>query len=132
MKFSIFASEKICILHGQVFVMKVSIFCRGGNKDLFRWTLAGSRPPHNIRLVKGSIHVAVNRHFVHFCLHDKRSRDFQEWLKKTEIPDETFFASLNHNPHLGILGSFLGKTVSCFSVCISSASTLCMLIDVLI
>ncbi|XP_045168989.2 N-acetyllactosaminide beta-1,6-N-acetylglucosaminyl-transferase-like isoform X2 [Mercenaria mercenaria] len=74
-----------------------------------RWSSAGSPPPHNITFVKGSMHVAANRYFVDFCLHDPRSLDFIEWLKKTKIPDETLFASLNHNPHLGIIGSFLGE-----------------------
>ncbi|XP_060555191.1 N-acetyllactosaminide beta-1,6-N-acetylglucosaminyl-transferase-like [Ruditapes philippinarum] len=74
----------------------------------YRWTIAGKPPPHKIRPIKGSVHVAVNRHFVHFALYNQIALDFLEWLKKTQIPDETFFASLNHNPHLGINGSFLG------------------------
>lgn len=76
---------------------------------LDRWILAGKLPPHRILPIKGSIHVAINRQFVDFALHDNRSIDFLEWLKNTDIPDETFFSSLNHNPHLGINGSFLGK-----------------------
>jgi hypothetical protein len=75
----------------------------------YRWTIAGKPPPHKIRPIKGSVHVAVNRHFVHFALYNQIALDFLEWLKKTQIPDETFFASLNHNPHLGINGSFLGR-----------------------
>ncbi|XP_045170203.2 beta-1,3-galactosyl-O-glycosyl-glycoprotein beta-1,6-N-acetylglucosaminyltransferase 3-like [Mercenaria mercenaria] len=35
-----------------------------------RWSPAGSPPPHNITLVKGSMHIAANRYFVDFCLHD--------------------------------------------------------------
>ncbi|KAL4219082.1 hypothetical protein ACF0H5_021665 [Mactra antiquata] len=71
-----------------------------------RWKNAGPAP-HNITLVKGSVHVAINRDFVNFALHDKKSIDFIRWLKKTEIPDETFFSSLNYNPHLKISGAFL-------------------------
>jgi hypothetical protein len=74
-----------------------------------RYKMAKSPPPHNITLAKGSMHVAVNRYFVDFCLHDQRSLDFLDWLKQTKIPDETFFSSLNYNPHLGIKGSFIGK-----------------------
>lgn len=76
-----------------------------------RWKRAKESPPHRIRPIKGSVHVAINRHFVDFALHDNRSLDFLEWLNKTDIPDETFFASLNHNPHLGINGSFLGIVI---------------------
>ena len=68
-------------------------------------------PPHGIQLTKGSMHIAANRFYIDFCLHDVRARDFLEWLKPTLIPDEIFFSSLNHNPHLGIRGSFLGMYV---------------------
>ncbi|XP_045169948.2 beta-1,3-galactosyl-O-glycosyl-glycoprotein beta-1,6-N-acetylglucosaminyltransferase-like [Mercenaria mercenaria] len=74
-----------------------------------RWRMAKWPPPHKIQIVKGSMHIAVNRHFVDFCLHDPRSHKFLTWLRPTEIPDETFFPSLNHNPHLRIKGSFLGE-----------------------
>lgn len=80
-------------------------------KDFYRWARARVRPPHNIRPVKGSVHVAVNRHMVDFALHSNVSRDFQIWLQKTDIPDETFFASLNYNSHLGIHGSFAGLLI---------------------
>ncbi|KAL4219083.1 hypothetical protein ACF0H5_021666 [Mactra antiquata] len=72
-----------------------------------RWKKAGPAP-HEITPVKGSVHVAINRDFVKFALYDKKSIDFIRWLKKTEIPDETFFSSLNYNPHLKISGAFLG------------------------
>ncbi|XP_045158807.2 beta-1,3-galactosyl-O-glycosyl-glycoprotein beta-1,6-N-acetylglucosaminyltransferase-like [Mercenaria mercenaria] len=74
-----------------------------------RWKMAKWPPPHKIQLVKGSMYIAVNRHFVDFCLHDPRSHKFLTWLRITENPDETFFASLNNNPHLRIIGSFLGE-----------------------
>ncbi|XP_045214018.2 N-acetyllactosaminide beta-1,6-N-acetylglucosaminyl-transferase-like [Mercenaria mercenaria] len=74
-----------------------------------RWSMVKAPPPRNITLVKGSMHVAANRHLVEFCLHDPVSLEFIEWLKETWIPDESFFSSLNHNPQLGIPGSFLGE-----------------------
>ncbi|WAR14174.1 GCNT1-like protein [Mya arenaria] len=80
------------------------------SKDFYRWTKAKVPPPHKIRPIKGSVHVAINRHMVDFVLHDSRSRDFQKWLQNTDIPDETFFASLNCNKHLGINGSFAGDS----------------------
>ena len=72
-----------------------------------RWEKAGI-PPHNITPIIGSVHVALNRDFVDFCIHDDRSYDFQKYLVTTFCPDELFFSSLNHNPHLGILGTFTG------------------------
>ncbi|KAK7486325.1 hypothetical protein BaRGS_00022495 [Batillaria attramentaria] len=56
------------------------------------------------RTWKGSVHVAVNRDFVDFVLHSPVSRDFLEWCKRTHIPDETFFPTLNRNSQLGIRG----------------------------
>ena len=66
-------------------------------------------PPHNIIPVIGSTHVAINRDFVDFALHDRIAQDFLKWLENTSIPDETFYSSLHYNPQLGIPGSFLGK-----------------------
>nr|KAG5699092.1 hypothetical protein BaRGS_017775 [Batillaria attramentaria] len=37
------------------------------------------------------------------------SKDIQRWCNITGVPDETFFPSLNHNPKLGIKGSFTAK-----------------------
>ncbi|KAH3706326.1 hypothetical protein DPMN_065711 [Dreissena polymorpha] len=75
------------------------------NRD--RWQKAGA-PPHNITAFKGSVHVAVNRGFVDFLLHDQRAHDLLNWTRQTQVPDETFFSTLNHNPHLGVPGSYLG------------------------
>ena len=55
------------------------------------------------------MYIAVNRHFVDFCLNDQRARDFLEWILASKDLEETFFASMNFNPHLRIPGSFLGK-----------------------
>ena len=86
---------------------KLFIF-RARTNDAYRFAAAKSAPPHHIQLAKGSMHIAANRYFVDFALHDQKSLDFLSWLKQTFIPDETFFPSLNHNPHLKINGSFTG------------------------
>ena len=65
-------------------------------------------PPGGIELTKGAVHIAAQRGFVDYVLHNKTARDFFQWLKKTEIPDELFYASLNHNPHLGVPGAYKG------------------------
>ena len=73
-----------------------------------RWNGAGS-PPAGIRPTKGSVHVTVNRDFVDFVLHSDTGQAFLKWTRGTIIPDETFFSSLNHNPHLGIKGTYTGE-----------------------
>ncbi|KAK6172748.1 hypothetical protein SNE40_016345 [Patella caerulea] len=73
-----------------------------------RWSIVGVSPPHNIRPVKGSVHIVVNRDFVDYVLNNKTAIDFLEWVKNVDVPDETYFSSLNHNPHLGIPGSYKG------------------------
>ncbi|XP_045214010.2 N-acetyllactosaminide beta-1,6-N-acetylglucosaminyl-transferase-like [Mercenaria mercenaria] len=74
-----------------------------------RWSMVKAPPPHNLTMIKGSMHVAANRNFIDFCLHDRISLDFIDWLKETKIPDESFFSTLNHNPQLGIPGSLIGE-----------------------
>ncbi|XP_076436586.1 N-acetyllactosaminide beta-1,6-N-acetylglucosaminyl-transferase-like [Babylonia areolata] len=64
--------------------------------------------PHHIKPLKGNLHVAASRPFVDFLLHSHVAADFLDWVRNTEVPDETFFSSLNHNPHLHAPGSFLG------------------------
>ncbi|KAL3886797.1 hypothetical protein ACJMK2_026769 [Sinanodonta woodiana] len=76
------------------------------NKD--RWLNAGP-PPHNITTTKGSVHVIVNRDFVDYVIHNPIAQDFLNWTRKVDFPDETFFTSLNHNPQLGIRGSYKGE-----------------------
>ena len=73
----------------------------------WRWP---KKNPHGLRLVKGNLHIAVNRNFVDYILHNPFAKVFLEWTKKyVLVPDETYFATLNHNPQLGIKGSFLGN-----------------------
>ena len=67
-------------------------------------------PPLNIRLTKGSVHIVASREFVKFLLFSNASQMFREWVKEVDFPDETYFTSLNHNPHLGTPGAYLGKS----------------------
>ncbi|KAH9509278.1 Beta-1,3-galactosyl-O-glycosyl-glycoprotein beta-1,6-N-acetylglucosaminyltransferase [Bulinus truncatus] len=133
-KFSVLEPELICMKHlwkykkwryfmnltGQEFPLKtnrelvqiltayngandVSATVKRANKD--RWKTS---PPHNMTAVKGSVHIAVNRDFVDYILHNQTAKDLLDWVKTTRVPDETFFATLNHNPQLGIRGSYRG------------------------
>ncbi|RUS84602.1 hypothetical protein EGW08_007629 [Elysia chlorotica] len=71
-----------------------------------RW---GSKPaPYDINPVKGGVHTLFNRATVDFILHSETARAFVDWLKDTDYPDETLFASINFNPHLKIPGTYNG------------------------
>ncbi|XP_059144077.1 beta-1,3-galactosyl-O-glycosyl-glycoprotein beta-1,6-N-acetylglucosaminyltransferase-like [Physella acuta] len=71
----------------------------------YRWP---TKPPRGLRPVKGSVHVVVNRYFVDYILHNGTAKDLLRWVKGTGVPDETFFATLNHNPQLRIRGTYKG------------------------
>jgi len=64
--------------------------------------------PYDIDITKGSVHIAAVRGFIEYVIHSRTAAEFLDWVKDTAIPDETFFASLNHNPHLRVPGSYLG------------------------
>ena len=68
-----------------------------------------THPPNNITLAKGGVHVALVRGAVDFILHSPVTMALQNWLNDTWVPDETFFSSLNTNPHLGMPGSYTGE-----------------------
>ncbi|XP_076444007.1 beta-1,3-galactosyl-O-glycosyl-glycoprotein beta-1,6-N-acetylglucosaminyltransferase-like [Babylonia areolata] len=64
--------------------------------------------PHEIQPRKGSLHMTASRGLVDFILHNPVARDFLHWVNHTKFPDETFFSTLNHNPHLHVPGAYLG------------------------
>ncbi|XP_013410416.1 beta-1,3-galactosyl-O-glycosyl-glycoprotein beta-1,6-N-acetylglucosaminyltransferase 4 [Lingula anatina] len=74
-----------------------------------RTTVRKSPPPHNITAVKGSVHILASRGYVDYIINSKIANDFLEWVKDTGYPDETFFSTMNHNPHLKVPGSYLGE-----------------------
>ena len=51
-------------------------------------------PPHNISIYKGSTHIIALREFVDFALHSQIAKDLYEFSKKTKVPDELIYASL--------------------------------------
>ena len=65
--------------------------------------------PVNVTIAKGSIHIAVQSGFVDFELHNENVQRFLSWVKDTGVPDETFFASLNVSPQLGVPGATTGE-----------------------
>ncbi|XP_052805494.1 N-acetyllactosaminide beta-1,6-N-acetylglucosaminyl-transferase-like [Mya arenaria] len=72
-----------------------------------RWANAGP-PPHGVVPTKGAVHIIASRGYVDFVLHDPIAADLLNWTRKTSVPDETFFSTINHNPSLGVPGSYKG------------------------
>ena len=66
--------------------------------------LRKSPPPHNMTVGKGSAYGAFSRRFVEFALNDERAQDLLKWTEDTYSPDETFWATLAINKHLGTPG----------------------------
>ncbi|TPP63944.1 Beta-1 3-galactosyl-O-glycosyl-glycoprotein beta-1 6-N-acetylglucosaminyltransferase [Fasciola gigantica] len=72
--------------------------------------------PFNVTYYKGSVHIAVRHEFVDYALNSPRGQMLYETLAKHErstkkliMPEETFFATLNHNPTVfPIPGAFTG------------------------
>ena len=64
--------------------------------------------PFDLTVHKGSVHVAATRGFVDYALHSRVGRHLLDWVRPTFIPDEVFFNTLSHNPHLGVPGSAAG------------------------
>ncbi|VDL93295.1 unnamed protein product [Schistocephalus solidus] len=64
------------------------------------------RPPHGLKLYKGSVHVVLSWAFVDFIFTDSRVHDFLNFLPYVGVPDEAFFSTLNHNAHLRAPGGF--------------------------
>ena len=76
-----------------------------------RWKHAG-KPPHKLSAIKGSVHIAASRGYVDYLLHNQVAKDVLQWVKKTKIPDELYFATLNHNPQLRVPRSYKGRVMA--------------------
>ena len=64
-------------------------------------------PPHNISIYKGSTHIIAIRQFVEFVLYSQIGKDFYQFLKDSQIPDETIYSSLQRHP--GVPGGINGN-----------------------
>ncbi|XP_013386129.1 beta-1,3-galactosyl-O-glycosyl-glycoprotein beta-1,6-N-acetylglucosaminyltransferase [Lingula anatina] len=74
----------------------------------YRTNVKKSPPRWKIKLAKGSVHIAATRGYVDYVINSEIGKYFLEWVKDTGTPDETFFATLNINPHLKVPGAFTG------------------------
>jgi hypothetical protein len=64
----------------------------------------------DITLAKGSAYIVATRPYVNFAINSDVGHQFIDWLRHTDLADETFFSSLNHSPKLGVPGSYTGHT----------------------
>ncbi|XP_022301003.2 beta-1,3-galactosyl-O-glycosyl-glycoprotein beta-1,6-N-acetylglucosaminyltransferase 4-like isoform X2 [Crassostrea virginica] len=61
-------------------------------------------PPYSVVVGKGSAYGAFSRKFVDFAVNDMKAREILKWTEDTFSPDETFWATLAMNKHLGTPG----------------------------
>ncbi|XP_078331429.1 beta-1,3-galactosyl-O-glycosyl-glycoprotein beta-1,6-N-acetylglucosaminyltransferase 4-like isoform X4 [Crassostrea virginica] len=66
--------------------------------------LPKKQPPFNVSIGKGSAYGAFSRNFVDFAVNDIKAREILKWTADTFSPDETFWATLAMNKHLGTPG----------------------------
>ncbi|XP_059144878.1 beta-1,3-galactosyl-O-glycosyl-glycoprotein beta-1,6-N-acetylglucosaminyltransferase-like [Physella acuta] len=66
-------------------------------------------PPHNIQPYKGLVFMLASRGYVDYILHNPVASELLEWVRHTDFPDESYFSTLNHNPHLKVPGSYKGN-----------------------
>ena len=72
--------------------------------------------PYDLVLTKAECHVALPRSFVDYIFQSRVAKDFLEWLKKTRIPDETYFPTLNNSPQLNIPGMYTGTFTTSYKI----------------
>lgn len=64
--------------------------------------------PQGIIPTQGNVHITASRGYVDYVLHNLTALSFLSWVRGTRVPDETYFSTLNHNPHLAVPGSYRG------------------------
>ncbi|XP_050390720.1 beta-1,3-galactosyl-O-glycosyl-glycoprotein beta-1,6-N-acetylglucosaminyltransferase [Patella vulgata] len=69
-------------------------------------------PPHGIVVVKGSAYGIFTRGFVNYVVKSQIAKDLLEWCRGVLSPDEYYWSTLNHNPHLQVPGSYKVKCQS--------------------
>ena len=77
------------------------------NRRMYKTQKPKGPPPHNISIYKGSTHIIAIRQFVEFVLYSQKGKDFYEFLKDSQIPDETIYSSLQRHP--GVPGGINGN-----------------------
>ena len=73
--------------------------------------LPKTHPGFKIVWIKGAVFIVAQRGFVEFAINDWRAKRVLDILRNdsyNKVPDEQFFATLNHNPSLKVPGSYIG------------------------
>ncbi|XP_050394475.1 beta-1,3-galactosyl-O-glycosyl-glycoprotein beta-1,6-N-acetylglucosaminyltransferase [Patella vulgata] len=64
--------------------------------------------PHGMKLIKGSAYGVFTHRFVSYVFNNQVAKDLLEWCRGVLSPDEYYWSTLNHNPHLQVPGSYEG------------------------
>ena len=67
-------------------------------RQIYRTETQKGPPPHNISVYKGSTFIIAIREFVEFVLRNQIGKDFFEFLRNAEVPDEAIYSSLQRHP----------------------------------
>ena len=67
-----------------------------------------NNPPHKLTLVKGLAYGIFSNKFVHYIINSQYSKDLLKYLEDTYSPDETFWATLQHNTQFSPPGGYKG------------------------
>ena len=68
----------------------------------------------------GAAHIIASRGFVDFALNAPMAKEILTMMSAVKIPDELFFNTLNHNPHLGAPGAaHIGTTFKIVAIVLS-------------
>ena len=76
---------------------------------IYKTKLTKDDPPYNITVVKGSAYGVFSRAFVEYVTENRVARELLDWFRDVLSPDEYYWATLHHNPHIGTPGAYKGK-----------------------
>ncbi|KAK6187196.1 hypothetical protein SNE40_005275 [Patella caerulea] len=91
-----------------------NVYGPGGHYEIVMTRKRHKDPPHGIVVVKGSAYGIFTRAFVDYVVKSPIAKDLLEWCRGVLSPDEYYWSTLNHNPHLQVPGSYKGKCPSTF------------------
>lgn len=76
---------------------------------IYKTSTVKDSPPYNVSVVKGSAYGVFSREFVEFVTENRIARELLDWFRDVYSPDEYYWATLHHNPHIGTPGAYKGK-----------------------
>ena len=83
-------------------IQKIAKILNVGNsiekKEPQMFRLRGLTPPIPVKFWKGEFHLFACRGLMDYLINNKSAQLFIEWARKIDVPDETVYATLNHNP----------------------------------